>query len=57
MRIKNGKQETVDDPSDEEASIRILEELVPPSEEDIQTLKKGVLVEFYHCTGDTVDGL
>ena len=57
LRIKNGKQEKVDDPSDEEASIRILEELIPPSEDDIKTLKKGVLVEFYHYTGETIDGL
>ena len=57
LRIRNGKQEVVDDPSDEEASTRVMEELVPPTEEDIQKLKKGTIVEFYHCTGDTVDGL
>ena len=56
LRIKDGKQVKNDDPCDEEASIRILDELVPPSEDDIKTLKKGVLVEFYHYTGETTDG-
>ena len=57
LRIKDGKQVKNDDPCDEEASIRILDELVPPSEDDIKTLKKGVRVQFYHYTGETTDGL
>ena len=57
LRIKDGKQIENDDPRDEEASIRILDELSPPSEDDIKTLRKGVRVQFYHYTGETTDGL
>ena len=56
LRIKDGKQIENDDPRDEEASIRILDELSPPSEDDIKTLRKGVRVQFYHYTGESTEG-
>ena len=57
LRIKDGKQTANDDPHDEESSIRILDELSPPSEDDLKALKKDVRVQFYHCTSDSTDGL
>ena len=57
LRIKDGKQTTNDDPQDEETSIRILDELSPPSEDDLKALKKGARVQFYHYIDNSTDGL
>ena len=57
LRIKDGKQTTNDDPQDEENSIRILDELSPPSEDDLKALKRGARVQFYHYKDNSTDGL
>ena len=57
LRIKDGKQTANDDPQDEESSIRILDELSPPSEDDLKALKRGARVQFYHYVDNSTDGL
>ena len=57
LRIKDGKQTTSDDPQDEESSIRLLDELSPPSEEDLAALKRGARIQFYHYKENSTDGL
>ena len=57
LRIKDGEQTTSDDTQDEESSIRLLDELSPPSEEDLKALKRGARVQFYHYKENSTDGL
>ena len=56
LRIKDGEQTTSDDPQDEESSIRLLDKLSPPSEEDLAALKRGVRIQFYHYIENSTDG-
>ena len=56
LRIKDGEQTTSDDPQDEESSIRLLDKLSPPTEEDLAALKRGVRIQFYHYIENSTDG-
>ena len=56
LRVKSGEQTTSDDPQEEESSIRLLDQLSPPTDEDLAALKPGVRIQFYHYEEGSTDG-
>ena len=57
LKVRREEKSTSDDPQEEEISIRLLEELSPPTDEDLASLKPGQKIRFYYFQEGSTDAL
>ena len=55
LKVRREEKSTSDDPQEEEISIRLLEELSPPTDEDLASLKPGQKIRFYYYQEGSTD--
>ena len=59
LKVRREEKSTIDDPQEEEGSfnnaIRLLEQLRPPTEEDLASLKPGQKIRFYYFQEGSTD--
>ena len=59
LKVRREEKSTIDDPQEEEGSfndaIRLLEQLRPPTEDDLASLKPGQKIRFYYFQEGSTD--
>ena len=59
LKVRREEKSTSDDPQDpqkEESSIRLLDELSLPTDEDLAAFKPGLRIQFYYYKEGSTDG-